>query len=237
MDLTDRVALVTGASSGIGRATAEALAEEGVRVGLTARREAKLVDVADEIEAGGGEVLVVPTDVRDEEQVTAMVEQMEDEYGKIDILVNNAGVAHAGPFATADRSEIQEQVEVNLLALMNVTHAVLPGMLDAGCGDIVAVSSANVKDPSGGISAYTGTKFGVNGFCDALREEVAADGVRVTVVMPGSVDTEAVDVESFEQKVLDPGDVAETIVFAVSRPDHVLMAEYLVAAQPPVPYR
>lgn len=239
MNLTDRVAIVTGASSGIGEETAKTLADEGAQVTLAARREAKLTDVSDEIEAADGNALVVPTDVRDEEQVASLVEQTEEAFGSIDILVNNAAAVHFGSFANTDKNEIRTQVEVNLLAVMNVTHAVLPSMLESGGGDIITVSSVNAKyaGHSGGASAYTGTKSGVNGFCEALRQEVAADGVRVMVVMPGSVDTNMIDAEGLGGNVLDPADVAETIVFAVSRPNNVLMGEWLVAPSPPVPYR
>lgn len=237
MDLSGQVALVTGASSGIGEATAKALAAEGVQVGLAARREEKLAAVADQIEADGDEAVVVPTDIRDEGEVETMVEQTEEALGSIDILVNNAGAVKFGPFATTDKGEIEKQVEVNLLGLMNVTQTVLRSMLESGGGDIIAVSSVLAKYPNGNASAYTGAKYGVNGFCEALREEVADDGVRVTVVMPGSVNTDMIDVESLDRDVLSPADVAETILFAVSRPDNVLMAELLVAPSPPVPYR
>lgn len=129
MDLTNRVAVVTGASSGIGEATAKGLAAEGAQVSLAARREAKLTDVADQIEAADGNAIVVPTNVRDEEQVASLVEQTEEAFGSIDILVNNAAAVHFGSFANTDKNEIRTQVEVNLLAVMNVTHAVLPSMM------------------------------------------------------------------------------------------------------------
>ena len=141
-----------------------------------------------------------------------------------------------GPVASADGSDVRQQVEVNLLGLMNVTRAVLPHMLASGGGDTVAISSANPRYPAEGAGAYTATKTGVNGFCEALREGVADDGVRVTVVMPGVVDT-AMQPTDFEHEVLTPADVAETVTFALSRPDNVLLAELLVAASPSVPYR
>jgi NADP-dependent 3-hydroxy acid dehydrogenase YdfG len=236
MGLTDQVALVTGASSGIGEATAKALADEGVRVGLAARREERLEEVANHIRNRGGEAIALPTDIRDEEQVAAMVEETESAFGSLDILVNNAGVARRGLFASTDREDVRQQVEVNLLGTLNVTHEVLPAMIESGGGDIVVVSSVNAKEPAEGASTYSGTKSGINGFCDALRKEVADEGVRVTVVMPGAVDTEAVSLGDAED-VLDPEDVADTVTFAVSRPDNVLMAEFTVAASPPLPYR
>lgn len=234
MDLSDRVALVTGASSGIGEATARTLAREGSAVALAARREDQLERIADDI--GEDRAIAVPTDVTDEEDIARLVERTREELGGIDILVNNAGVGKRGPFASTDRGDIRQQVEVNLLGTLNVTREVLPGMIESGGGDIVVVSSANAREPAEGASTYSGTKGGVNGFCEALRKEVASEGVRVTVVMPGAVDTEAIrrgDVDD----VLDPADVGDTIAFAVSRPDHMLMAEYIVAASPPLPYR
>lgn len=235
MDPAEQVALVTGASSGIGEATAHALAREGYTVVLAARREDRLEAVVDEI--GDEKALAVPTDVTDEDDITALVERTLDAFERIDVLVNNAGVIRRGPVASADRSDVRQQVEVNLLGLMNVTQAVLPHMLASGGGDIVAISSANAKYPAKGSGAYTATKTGVNGFCEALREEVADEGVRVTVVMPGVVDTEMQNTEAFEREVLSPADVADTVAFALSRPDNALLAELLVASSPPVPYR
>lgn len=225
MDLTDRVAVVTGASSGIGEATARALAREGCAVALAARREDRLRSVADDID---GRTLVVPTDVGDEADVEAMVEETREEFGGIDVLVNNAGVLLADPVADADRADFREQVEVNLLGTMNATHAALPGMLDSGGGHVVAVSSMNARYPAEGGSAYTASKFGVNGFCRSLRKEMADEDVRVTIVMPGPVVTEMRDWEGWDGRPLDPADVAESIVFAVSRPDHVEIPDITV---------
>jgi NADP-dependent 3-hydroxy acid dehydrogenase YdfG len=235
MGSSEQVALVTGASSGIGEATARALSREGYAVVLAARREDRLEAIVDEM--GDEKALAVPTDVTDGDDITALVDRTLDAFDRIDVLVNNAGVLRRGPVASADRSDVRQQVEVNLLGLMNVTRAVLPLMLASGGGDIVAISSANARYPAKGSGPYTATKTGVNGFCEALREEVADDGVRVTVVMPGVVDTEMQGTETFEREVLSPADVADTVTFALSRPDNALLAELLVAASPPVPYR
>lgn len=226
MNLADRVAVVTGASSGIGEATAEALAREGCAVALVARREDRLERVADGIE--NGRTLVVPTDVTDEDQVTAMVEETREELGSVDVLVNNAGVLRSDPVADADRADFRTQVEVNLLGVMNATHAALPAMLDSDGGHVVAVSSMNVRYPAEGGSAYTASKFGVNGFCRSLRKEMADEDVRVTIVMPGPVVTEMRDWGEWDGRALDPADVAETIVFAVSRPSHVELPDITV---------
>ncbi|WP_323191556.1 SDR family oxidoreductase [Halostella sp. PRR32] len=226
MDLADRTAIVTGASSGIGEATARALAREGCAVALVARREDRLAEIADEIE--NGRALVVPTDVADEDEVTAMVEETRDAFGSVDILVNNAGVLRSDPVADADRADFRRQVRVNLLGVMNTTHAALPAMLASDGGDIVAVSSMNARYPAEGGSAYTASKFGVNGFCRSLRKEMSEEDVRVTIVMPGPVASEMNDWEEWDGRALNPSDVAEAITFAVSRPDHVEIPDITV---------
>ncbi|WP_276257057.1 SDR family oxidoreductase [Halomontanus rarus] len=240
MDRTDRVAVVTGASSGIGEATARALAREGCAVVLAARREDRLARIADEIELeleeedeGEGETeedrtLVVPTDVTDEDDVTAMVEEARDVFGGIDILVNNAGVLRSDPVADADRADVRRQIEVNLLGTMNATRAALPVVLESDGGDIVAVSSMNARYPAEEGSAYTASKCGVNGFCRSLRKELSDEDVRVTIVMPGPVESEMNDWERWDGRALDPADVAAAIVFAVSRPDHVELPDITV---------
>lgn len=228
MDLTDRVALVTGASSGIGRATAHALAREGCAVALAARRGDRLETIANEMPTESA--LAVPTDVTDEDEVTAMVEQTREALGSIDLLVTSAGVLRSDRVADADRTDFREQILVNLLGTMNTIHATLPEIRAAESGDIVAVSSLNARHPAeGGRSAYTASKFGVNGFCRALRREVAEEGVRVTIVMPGAVITEMREWEQWDGRALDAPDVAEAIVFAVSRPSHVSMPELTIS--------
>ncbi len=225
MDLSGRVALVTGASSGIGEATARALAEEGCSVALVARREDRLETLAAEID---GETLVAPTDVTDEAAVRAMVESVREAFGGIDVLVNNAGVARGGPVAEADLDELRRTVRVNLEGVMNVTHAALPTILESEAGDVVTVSSLSARYPQEGGSAYTASKFGVNGFCRSLRKELSDEQVRVTILMPGAVVTELNDWEHWEGRAMDPTDVAETVVFAVSRPPHVELTQLSV---------
>lgn len=232
MDLTDRVAVVTGASSGIGRATAEALAEEGCFVTLAARREDRLESLAETI--GTDRALPVPTDVADPADVTAMVEATRDAFGPVDLLVNCAGVIRAGFLAESDLEDLHQEVSVNLEGVMNATHAALPDMVESGGGDVVAISSVNARKPARGGSGYTATKFGVNGFCRALRKEVADDGVRVTILMPGPVVTEMRDWAEWDGRALDPADIAEAVVFAVSRPDHVSITDLTVDATDPL---
>jgi hypothetical protein len=221
MDLSGTVALVTGASSGIGEATARALADEGCEVVLAARRESRLETIASEI--GRERAHPVPTDVTNAAAIEALVEETVERFGGIDVLVASAGVLVREPTAEQSRAELRRQVEVNLLGLMNVTHAVLPNMLDAGGGDVVAISSMNARNPAGGV--YSATKFGVNGFCRGLRNEVSDDGIRVTTVMPGPVVTEMRDWEDWDGRAIDPSEIAAAVVFAVTRPDHVTLLE------------
>lgn len=219
MDLTDRTAIVTGASSGAGAAIASRLAEAGCRVTLAARREDRLQALADEM--GPDRTLVAPTDVTDADAVETMVERTREAFGGFDLLVNNAGVLIGDPVAEADREEQRAQIEVNLLGVMTVTHAALPTLLEAEAADVVTVSSLNARYPSKGGSAYTASKFGVNGFCRSLRRELADEQVRVTIVMPGPIVSEMKDWADWEGRALQPEDIAETVVFAASRPDHV----------------
>jgi len=226
MDLSETVAVVTGASSGIGEATARALADQGCAVALAARREDRLDAIADEI--GSERTLVVPTDVADEDDVAAMVETTRSRLGQIDVLVNSAGVLRSAPVADADRADLRRQVQVNLLGAMNATHAALPGMLESGGGHVVVVSSMNARHPAEGASAYTASKFGVNGFFRSLRKEMADEDVRVTIVMPGPVETEMTSWEDWDGRALDPADVASTIAFVLSRPNHVEIPDITV---------
>lgn len=232
MDLTDSVAVVTGASSGIGRATAAALAAEGCSVTLAARREERLEELADEL--GRDRALPVPTDVSDPDQVVAMVEETRERFGPVDVLVNCAGIVNGGRFADLDLEDLHREVRVNLEGVMNATHAALPDMLEAGKGHVVAISSVNARVPAPTAAAYTATKFGVNGFCRALRRDVGDDGVRVTTLMPGPVVTEMRDWAEWDGRALDPEDVADAVVFVVSRPEHVSITDLTVDATDPV---
>jgi NADP-dependent 3-hydroxy acid dehydrogenase YdfG len=238
--LDDRVALVTGASSGIGEATAEALAAEGASLALAARREDELTDLADRLASEGVETLVVPTDVTDEEQVESMIETTTEELGRLDIIINNAGVMLLEPVIEADRANFRQMVEVNLLGLMNATHAALPIMEDQGTGHIVNISSVAGRQASANGSGYNATKFGVNGFTEALRQEVNNDGIRTTLIEPGIVDTELQDhipdddaqqsVEEWVEEMapLTGEDIARSIRYAVTQPQHVSVNELLI---------
>ena len=237
-ELTDQVALVTGASSGIGEATAEALAANGASVALAARREDEL---ADRIESDGGDALVIPTDVIDESQVETMVETAHEESGRLDILVDNAGVMLLERVEDADTGYFRQMAEVNLLGLMNATHAALPIMQDQGEGHVVNLSSVAGRKAYAGSSAYNATKFGVNGFTEALRQEVTGNSrIRTTLIEPGAVDTELPDhIPSNDQQEQIQGmmesiapltgeDIARSILYAVTQPPHVDVNEILI---------
>ncbi|HWO48320.1 MAG TPA: SDR family NAD(P)-dependent oxidoreductase [Solirubrobacterales bacterium] len=239
--LEGKVAAITGASSGIGEATALALAAEGAAVALAARREDRVADLASRIEGGGGRALAVATDVTDEEQANSFVAQANEELGGLDVLVNNAGVMLLGPVAGAPTDQWRQMIEVNLLGLLYCTHAALPIMGAAGSGDIVNVSSVAGRTASFGSGVYNMTKWGVVGFSEALRQECGRAGVRVTAIEPGWVDTElqghnehpavvAGMKKAMEkvERVLDADDIARAITFAVTQPPHVSINEMLI---------
>ena len=236
--LEGRVAVVTGASSGIGAATARALSAAGASVALGARRTERLEELAGSLE---GRSLVHAVDVSDEEQTRAFIQTAHDELGGLHILVNNAGVMLLGPVADADTREWRQMVEVNLLGLLYCTHAGRPLMGAGGGGDIVNVSSVAGRRADAGAAVYNMTKFGVHAFSEALRQEALHAGIRVTTVAPGFVETElqghntnplvkkAME-RSREQigEVLKAEDIAEAIVHAVTRPAHVCVNEVVV---------
>lgn len=227
MDVTDRVAIVTGASSGIGAATARTLAAAGCAVTLAARREDRLRAVADDIDHD--RTLVHPTDVTDEDAVHALVDRTLETFGGLDILVNNAGIARGGGFTDREGdTEYATVIDVNLLGAMHTTEAAMPPLRASELGDVVVVSSLNARHPADHVSGYTASKFGVNGFARALRKELSDDDVRVTIVMPGPVVTEMAAWEDWDGRPLAAADVAETIAFTVTQPAHVEIGEIAV---------
>jgi NADP-dependent 3-hydroxy acid dehydrogenase YdfG len=240
-DLSGKVAAVTGATSGIGEATALALAEAGAKVAVAGRREDRLEDLAKRIADAGGTAMAVPTDVTDEPQARALIERTKDELGGLNILINNAGVMLLGPVQDADVNEWKRMVEVNLLGLLYCTHAALPVMRDAGGGDIVNLSSVAGRQATLGSAVYNLTKWGVNGFSEGLRQEALHIGVRVSVVEPGMVATELMDhnknpvvleaAKKFREQVgtpLSAEDIARAILYVVGQPEHVAINEVLV---------
>ncbi len=189
----DKVAIVTGASSGIGRATALALAREGARVALAARREGLLQEVAHEIEAQGGEALVVPTDVTDREQVQNLVNCTLEQWGQVDILVANAGVYVRSPIRELRVEDLEYSMAVNFYGSVYPVLAVLPHMLERRQGHIVLVTSMDGKKGIPPDAPYVAAKFALAGFGDVLRQELHGTGVYATVVFPGRVDTPLIE--------------------------------------------
>lgn len=239
MDLSGRTIAITGASSGIGEATALACAAAGAAVALGARRHDRIAALAQQIEDEGGRAIALETDVTDERQARAFVEHAYEHLGGLDGLVNNAGVMLLGPVAGAPTEEWRRMVEVNLLGLLYCTHAALPVMLGAGQGDIVNVSSVAGRHAAAGAAVYNMTKFGVGAFSEALRQEVTGQGIRVTIVEPGAVTTELqghnrpevramIDERLDGMTPLEAGDIARAVVFALAQPQHVSVNEVLV---------
>ena len=240
--LSGTTALVTGASSGIGAATALRLAEDGASVALVARRKDRLEDLATEIQQAGGTAMVVEADLTDRSQAESAVEQAVERFGRLDILVNNAGLMLLGPVVGADPDEWDRMIAVNNQGLLYTTHAALPHLLKAAedgprnVADIVNISSIAGRVAWNGYGVYNLTKFGVNGFTEALRQEVTKQHVRVGVLEPGGVATELgshnsgtvrEEIDSFYQttEVLAPEDIADGVSYMVTRPRHTSISE------------
>ena len=236
-----RVAVITGASSGIGAATARALAADGHRVALLARRVDRIEALAGEL---GDGAIAIEADVTDREALVAAAQRVQQELGGTDVLVNNAGVMLLGPFSSEQRADYRQMVEVNLLGAITTTEVFLDQVRANGGGDLINISSVagRTARPINGV--YAATKWGINGWSESLRQELQPD-VRVTVIEPGAVGTELTDhithaatKEATEEYVKDlairPEDIAGVIAFAVSRPRRMTLNEILVrpTAQP-----
>ncbi len=239
--LKDKVAIITGASSGIGEATAIGLARAGAKVSLMARREDRLAALSDKLAAEGLERPVYfVSDVQKSSEIEKAVQGTIEKLRRVDILINNAGVMYLGPVEGANIEDWKRMFDINVLGLMNCTHAVLPQMIKNGYGHIVNISSVSGKIVSARSAAYSATKFAVGAFSDGLRQEVASKGVRVTVIQPGAVATELTDhiTDSSTQKSvkdwvagmtpLSSEDIANAILYAVGQPPHVNVNEITI---------
>ena len=243
--LDGTVALITGASSGIGEATARALAAQGAKVAVAARRLERLERLAAEIGGGGHTALAIQSDITDQEQAIAAVDRTVDELGRLDIVVNNAGQMLLGPIEDAPTEEWDRMIDLNLKGLINTTHAALPHLLSAaedserGCADVVNISSVAGRIARAGSGVYNLTKHGVGAFSESFRQEFADRKVRSTIIEPGAVDTELTDHirdgvreqvrERFaDMQMLEAADVADAIAYAVTRPWHVSLNEILI---------
>jgi NADP-dependent 3-hydroxy acid dehydrogenase YdfG len=239
--LQGRVAVVTGASSGIGASVARALANEGVHVALAARRRDALLEVQTGLYQDRGEArsLTVPTDITDRAQVKALVARTEKDLGPIDILVNCAGVMYYTLMKNSYEDDWEQTVDVLCKGMLNCVGAVLPGMLARGRGHIVTISSDAGRKVFPGLTVYSGSKFFVEAVSQGLRLETAGTGLRVTTIQPGNVATDlpalSHDTEALERygqpggaRILDPEDVAASILHVLRQPDHVAVNEILV---------
>jgi NADP-dependent 3-hydroxy acid dehydrogenase YdfG len=239
IDLANQVVAVTGASSGIGEATAVACAQAGATVALAARRKDRIDALAERISSEGGRALAVPTDVGQEAEARAFIERTHTELGRVDVLVNNAGVMLLGPIAGAPTEEWRRMIDANVYGVLYCTHAVLPLMAAQGSGHIVNVSSVAGRVARVGSGVYNLTKFGVGAFSESLRQEAVGLGVRVTLIEPGAVATELSEHNRPEVRdqiakrfqgitPLAAEDIARAVLFAIGQPANVSINEVLV---------
>jgi NADP-dependent 3-hydroxy acid dehydrogenase YdfG/uncharacterized protein YciI len=238
--LDGKVALVTGASSGIGEATALALARLGARVAVAARRADRLDAIVQRVAGDGGEAVALPVDVTRDADVRGLVRRVEDRFDALDILVNNAGIMLLAPVAEATGEDWERMIRLNLLSVMQLTQSALPAMKRRGGGHVVNIASLAGRIANPGAGGYAATKFGVVAFSESLRREVYKDAIRVTVIEPGVVATELGDhVENAgarrglaervaAMRVLDADDVAAAVSYAVTQPAHAAVNEIVL---------
>jgi NADP-dependent 3-hydroxy acid dehydrogenase YdfG len=238
-DLNGRVAVVTGASSGIGEATARALAAAGARVGLLARRAERLDEIAASLSTRGLVARPFVADVRDRESLAEMADAVSRELGRVDCLVNNAGMMLLSRVEERSFEEWRSMIETNLVGAVETTAAFIDQLTDGG-GDVVNISSSAGGRARPASSMYSATKAGLDAWAEGLRQEVADRGVRVIVVKPGAVHSELIEHISDQElrekardtrkrvRALDPEDVARVVTFAVTQPEHMSVSEILV---------
>ena len=238
--LEGKVALVTGASSGIGEATAVALAEAGAAVAIGARRTDRLDALAGKLRDGGTRVAQLALDVTDEQACRDAVARTREELGGLDVLVNNAGVMLLGTIVGADPEDWRRMISTNVLGVLYMTAAAIDGMVEQGSGDVVTMSSVAGRTARKGAGVYNASKWAVNAFSESLRQEVTGRGVRIGLVEPGAVTTELIDhITQPEAKAasvqmhagmraLRPEDVARAVLYLVTQPPHVAVNEVLV---------
>ncbi|PPC75359.1 oxidoreductase [Pokkaliibacter plantistimulans] len=244
-NIQGKTALVTGASSGIGAATALKLAAAGAKVGLAARRVDRLVALQAEIVSKGGEAIVLEMDVSDAAAVNAGVEKLVDAYGTVDILFNNAGIMPLSNVEQLQTADWNRMIDINLKGVLHTTAAVLPHMIKQHAGHIFSTSSVAGRKATPGLAVYSATKFAVAAFSEGLRMEVGQKhNIRVTCIQPGLVATELGDhiadpqaraqLAAFRDliKFMDGADIADAVLFAAQAPSHVNVAElYIMPTQ------
>jgi NADP-dependent 3-hydroxy acid dehydrogenase YdfG len=238
--LDGKVAVITGASSGIGEATAEALAAEGAVVVVAARREDRLNDLIGRIEGNGSKALAVECDVTDEKQAHNLIGRAKEEFGRVDILVNNAGVMQISKIEKGFSEEWRQMFDVNVFGLLYTTDAAIEVMKEQSSGHLVNISSVAGRRTQATRGIYSGTKFAVNAISEALRQELLENNIRVTMVEPGVVETELPDRVTDEEAQeginnrleeldpLQPEDIAAAIAYVVTQPERVSVNEILI---------
>jgi clavulanate-9-aldehyde reductase len=238
-DLSNQVVAITGASSGIGEATALACTKAGASVALAARRIDRIEQLAERIVADGGRAIAVQTDVGEESQARAFLQRAHSELGRLDVLVNNAGVMLLGPIENAPTEEWRRMIHANVFGVLYCTHAALPLMKEQGSGHIVNISSVAGRVARAGTGVYNLTKFGIGAFSESLRQEAVPLGVRVTVIEPGAVATELpmhnrpevlTEMAKRFQGVtpLAAEDIASAVLYAIGQPPNVAVGELLL---------
>jgi 3-oxoacyl-[acyl-carrier protein] reductase len=237
-DLRDTLALVTGAGRGVGRAIALALSQAGCRVILAARTGPELEAVQRQVEAGGGTAFCVPTDLARDEEVQRLAESARRDHGVVDILINNAGWGKKSAILHADAGDWDRTFRVNLRAPMMLAKLLLPGMVERNCGAIVNIGSISGKTGEAGSAAYAASKFGLIGFTQSLYEEVRERGIKVSVILPGFIDTAMIPpVKHLDRaRMIRPDDVAEAVLFVLRSPATSCPVEITLRPQR-TPYR
>ena len=238
--MNGKVAVITGASSGIGEATAEALALQGAALVVAARREERLSDLVHSLKKNGSRALSVDCDVTYEQQAHYLLKRATDEFGRVDILVNNAGVMQLSKIEKGLSDEWRRMFGVNVMGLLYVTDAAIGVMKEQGTGHIVNISSLASRGTRPGLGVYSGTKTAVNAISEALRQELLEDNIRVTMVEPGAVETELPDHITDDEareglsallEQLDPlkaEDIANAVAYCVTQPERVSVNEILI---------
>jgi 3-oxoacyl-[acyl-carrier protein] reductase len=236
--LKGKVAIVTGAGRGIGRAIALALAEAGARVALAARSEGEIRSVADEIRSKHGDALALAADLSRDEEIERLVKQTTKEWGPIDILVNNAGWGKTATVADSRVEDWDRTLQINLRAPMVLTRLVLPGMMAKKSGAVINIGSISSKAGTANTSAYSASKFGILGFTQSLFEEVREYGIKVSILLPGFVDTPLIPLNKRldRSRMIQPRDIAEAVLFVLSTPVNSCPVEMTIRPQQ-TPYR
>jgi len=224
-----KVAIVTGASSGIGKTIAIALAKANFSVGLVARRNDKLTEIEKQInETTDGRALAIQTDVSEREEVEAMVRQVEETFGPIDVYVNNAGVMLDAKITNKQVHNWEKMIDVNIKGVLYGLHEVIESMVERQTGHIFNIASVSGFEVTKNSTVYSATKFAVRAISIGLEKELARTGVRVTNISPGMVDTDLVTRGNVDRKILSPKDIAEAVLYAWNQPKHVNVNELTI---------